>query len=85
MLSNIKNSARAKKELKMFRDSIEKIKNSTLKRHVENLYKELEAELDLIQNGHSSEYDGNIEPLKNRENIDRVVQLRNQLYQFVKN
>lgn len=85
MLPKITELPRVKKELKTFQESISEIGNPHIRKRAQTLYKELEKELQLIENGHAAELDGNIRPEDLRDNIIKSVQLRRELQKYIKN
>jgi len=83
MLPKIRELPKVKKELNEYKKLIKNQNNPILQKKAQLLYDELIEKLDLIDKGHSSEYDGNIDPEKLRDTIAESISIRRQLNKFL--
>lgn len=72
-----------KNDLENYKEAVSKIKNSKVKRQFETLLKDFVIQIDLIEQGHSSSSGGFMNPRNNRENIIRLIQIREQLNKLI--
>jgi predicted transposase YbfD/YdcC len=73
-----------KKELAEFEYCISCVQNQKRKQEFIHLLTELKNELKLIDDNHSTEYNGYIKPKMIRENIEKMSKIRSKLYQLKK-
>ena len=83
MLS-LNNSEKFQNEILEFEQKISKITFDKTKRHAQQLLRELKSHVVLINNGHASEHDGNIDPHTLRENVVEIQRLRYSLQVYLK-
>ena len=83
MLS-LNNSEKFQNEILEFEQKISKITFDKTKRHAQQMLRELKSHVVLINNGHASEHDGNIDPHTLRENVVEIQQLRYSLQVYLK-
>tara|TARA_Y100000389_G_C17281453_1_gene423185 strand:+ start:331 stop:588 length:258 start_codon:yes stop_codon:yes gene_type:complete len=83
MLS-LNNSEKFQKELSEFEQKISSILLDRNKTHAQKMLQELRSHVNLINNGHASENDGNIDPHTLRENVVELQRLRYELGVFLK-
>jgi len=73
-----------KKDFANYTTAISALQDVRKKKHYENILKELKNQVNLIDDGHSSYFPGKIEPKILRENIQRLIDLRNELDKLIK-
>ena len=73
-----------KQELVEFEYCISCVQNPKRKQEFIHLFTELKNELKLIDDNHSTEYNGYIKPKMIRENIEKMSKIRSKLYQLKK-
>jgi S-adenosylhomocysteine hydrolase len=83
MLS-LNNSKKFQNEFSEFEQQISKITFDKTKRQAQKMLQELKSHIVLINNGHASEHDGNIDPHTLRENVVEIQRLRYSLQVFLK-
>ena len=83
MLS-LNNSEKFQSEILEFEQKISKITFDKTKRHAQQMLRELKSHVVLINNGHASEHDGNIDPHTLRENVVEIQRLRYSLQVYLK-
>ena len=75
MLS-LNNSAKYKNEINEFQQSINKVKVDKNKKQAQQMLNDLINHVNIINNSHASEHDGNIDPHTIRENVVELQRLR---------
>jgi hypothetical protein len=80
----LKKSAKFQTEVNEFQQSISRIKIDKNKRQAQQMLNELINHVNLINNGHASEHDGNVNPHTIRENVVELQRLRYSLKNFLK-
>ena len=83
MLS-LNNSEKFQNELADFEQKISTITFDKSKRQAQQMLQELKSDVVLINNGHATEHDGNIDPHTLRENVVELQRLRYNLQVFLK-
>ena len=83
MLS-LNNSEKFQNELAEFEQKISTITFDKSKKQAQKMLQELKSHVVLINNGHASEHDGNIDPHTLRENVVEIQRLRYSLQVFLK-
>ena len=83
MLS-LNNSEKFQNELAEFEQKISTITFDKSKRQAQQMLQELKSHVVLINNGHVTEHDGNIDPHTLRENVVELQRLRYNLQVFLK-
>jgi S-adenosylhomocysteine hydrolase len=83
MLS-LNNSEKFQNELANFEQQISKITLDKSKKQAQQMLQELKSHVVLINNGHATEHDGNIDPHTLRENVVELQRLRYNLQIFLK-
>lgn len=76
-------SAKFQTEVNEFQQSISRIKIDKNKRQAQQMLNELINHVNLINNGHASEHDGNVDPHTIRENVVELQRLRYSLKNFL--
>ncbi len=76
-------SVKYKNEIKEFQQSISRIKVDKNKRQAQQMLNELIDHVTIINNGHASEHDGNIDPHTIRENVVEIQRLRYSLKNYL--
>ena len=83
MLS-LNNSKKFQNEFSEFEQKISKITLDKSKKQAQQMLQELKSHVVLINNGHATEHDGNIDPHTLRENVVELQRLRYNLQIFLK-
>lgn len=83
MLS-LNNSEKFQKELSEFEQKISTITLDKNKKQAQQMLQQLKSHVVLINNGHATEHDGNIDPHTLRENVVELQRLRYNLQIFLK-
>jgi S-adenosylhomocysteine hydrolase len=83
MLS-LNNSKKYQNEIAEFEQKISTITFDKRKKQAQQMLQELKSHVVLINNGHASEHDGNIDPHTLRENVTELQRLRYNLQVFLK-
>ena len=83
MLS-LNNSEKFQNELADFEQKISTITFDKSKRQAQQILQELKSHVVLINNGHATGHDGNIDPHTLRENVVELQRLRYNLQVFLK-
>jgi S-adenosylhomocysteine hydrolase len=83
MLS-LNNSKKFQNEFSEFEQKISKITLDKSKKQAQQMLQELKSHVVLINNGHATEHDGNIDPHTLRENVVELQRLRYNLQVFLK-
>ena len=83
MLS-LNNSKKYQNEIAEFEQKISTITFDKSKKQAQQMLQELKSHVVLINNGHASEHDGNIDPHTLRENVTELQRLRYNLQVFFK-
>jgi preprotein translocase subunit SecA len=84
MIKQLKTSNRVKQEVEFYREKINNLNNEKLKQQANKLLQELQTQIHLIDETHSTI--GNnlqIDPRLSRNNVPKVVELRKQLNQLL--
>ena len=84
MIKQLKTSNRVKQEVNFYREKINNLNNEKLKQKANKLLQELQTQIHLIDEAHSTI--GNnlqIDPRLSRNNVPKVVELRKQLNQLL--
>lgn len=76
-------SVKYKNEIKEFQQSISRIKVDKNKRQAQQMLNQLIDHVTIINNGHASEHDGNIDPHTIRENVVEIQRLRYTLKNYL--
>jgi len=84
MLPKMFDLPRVKKELTAYQESINLIENKHVKQKAQSLLDSLKDELYMIDRGHASEFDGNIQPKNIRENVVNSIEIRRELQKYTK-
>ena len=82
MLS-INKSPKLQSEVNEFQQSINRIKIDKNKKQAQQMLNDLFNHVSIINNGHASEHDGNIDPHTIRENVVELQRLRYSLKTFL--
>ena len=72
------------KSVTSFEQKISKITLDKSKKQAQQMLQELKSHVVLINNGHATEHDGNIDPHTLRENVVELQRLRYNLQIFLK-
>lgn len=84
MLTKLRNSERFQKEFNQYKKEIEKISIPTVREKAFALLNKLKEQCTLIDEGHNSRNNGNIDPRSIRDNIFEQVNIRKELVQLIK-
>jgi len=84
MLPKMTDIPRVKRDLKQYQEAISALSNKHVQQKAQKLLDDLVYEFKMIDNGHASEYDGNIQPKDLRDNVVRSVELRRELEKYVR-
>ena len=76
-------SAKFQTEVNEFQQSINRIKIDQNKKQAQQMLNELINHVNLINNAHASEHDGNVDPHTIRENVVELQKLRYSLKNFL--
>jgi len=76
-------SVKYKTEINEFQQAINRVKVGKNKKQAQQMLNELINHVNLINNGHASEHDGNIDPHTLRENVVELQRLRYSLKNFL--
>jgi len=76
-------SVKYKTEINEFQQAINRVKVGKNKKQAQQMLNELINHVNLINNGHASEHDGNIDPHTLRENVVELQILRYSLKNFL--
>ena len=76
---NLSKMEKVKKDYEFYKTAIPKVKNPTLRRRYEVLLKDFQHQIYLIDNIHNDFRNGEINPRKGRENMMRLIEIRNEL------
>lgn len=80
----VSNSQRYKQELQEFESKISKIKIASAKTKANTLLRLLKEQISLINEGHASSNDGNLQLTSLRDNVMKLTDLRRELSNFLK-
>ena len=80
----LNDSKKVKKEYKTYQYVIDNIENSDVKTHGQSLLDNLTHECNLVDQRHDPSNNIKIDPVSLKENISRIVEIRRQLNQLVK-
>jgi hypothetical protein len=75
---------RVKRDLKQYQEAISALSNKHVQQKAQKLLDDLVYEFKMIDNGHASEYDGNIQPKDLRDNVVKSIELRRELEKYVR-
>ena len=81
---SVNNIEKYNKDLKQYQAACNKITNPKVVKVVQKLIDDFQEQVRLINDGHSTEYNGYIRPDMLKENIDNLVRLRVKLNKIVK-
>jgi len=84
MLPKMTNIPKVKKDLKKYQEAIGSIPNNYIQQKAQKLLDDLVNEFKMIDKGHASEYDGNIQPKDIRDNVVRSIEIRRELEKYVR-
>jgi len=84
MLPKMTDIPKVRRDLKQYQEAISAISNNHVRQRAQKLLDDLVYEFKMIDNGHASEYDGNIQPKDLRDNVVRSVELRRELEKYVR-
>jgi hypothetical protein len=84
MLTKLENSKKFKQELEYFKTEIANIFAEDIKSYAQKLLNNIVKQSKLIDEGHSSRNNGNIDPRMLRDNVEQLSQLRKELNQLIK-
>lgn len=84
MLPKMTSIPKVKKDLKQYQDAIFSIQNKHIQQKAQKLLDDLIYEFKMIDNGHASEYDGNIQPKDLRDNVVRSIEIRQELGKYIR-
>lgn len=76
-------SVKYKTEINEFQQAINRVKVEKNKKQAQQMLNELINHVNLINNGHASEHDGNIDPHTLRENVVELQKLRYSLQNYL--
>lgn len=76
-------SVKYKTEINEFQQAINRVKVEKNKKQAQQMLNELINHVNLINNGHASEHDGNIDPHTLRENVVELQKLRYSLKNYL--
>ena len=79
----ISQSRKFKKDIKKFKQNARKITNPLLQKEYDALLKKFIDQCNIIDNAHSPEYNGNIDPRTIRDNVMEMSFLREKLNKFL--
>jgi hypothetical protein len=79
MLKKLSQQSKIKQDFERYRIAIEKIQNQKVKKQFEIYLRNFQQQINLIDEGHSSYNNGYIHPKRNRDNVERLVELRTKL------
>lgn len=79
MLSKLKNSERAKKEIKRYKNMIENLPTEDSKNKAQHLLNKLILQSNVIDQAHMFDINNKVDPKYLRENIDKLVKVRIEL------
>ena len=80
----LSNFEKIKNDLELYKNAVAKIQNIKIKKQYDILLKDFIIQVDIIEQGHSSSSGGFMNPRNNRENIVRLIQIREQLNKLIK-
>ena len=80
----LSNFEKIKNDLELYKNAVAKIQNIKVKKQYDILLKDFIIQVDIIEQGHSSSSGGFMNPRNNRENIVRLIQIREQLNKLIK-
>lgn len=80
----LSNFEKIKNDLELYKNAVAKIQNNKIKKQYDILLKDFIIQVDIIEQGHSSSSGGFMNPRNNRENIVRLIQIREQLNKLIK-
>lgn len=80
----LSNFEKIKNDLELYKNAVAKIQNIKIKKQYDILLKDFIIQVDIIEQGHSSSSGGFMNPRNNRENIIRLIQIREQLNKLIK-
>lgn len=79
MLKKLAQDEKIKQDFEKYRLAVSKIQNASVKKQFEIYLKDFQQQINLIDEGHSSINNGYIKPSRNRENVERLIELRTKL------
>lgn len=77
-------SQRVKEDIEKYTNAVEQITNTAIKRQYEILLKDFKKQVQLIDEGHSTYNNGFLDPRNNRENVERLTEIRTKLNKLIK-
>ena len=75
---------KVKNEVQDFKNLINKITDEKRRKDFETLLQEFQNHLNLIDDNHSTEYNGYLKPNNAKENVSSMVSIRQKFYQLKK-
>jgi hypothetical protein len=79
MIKKLSQQSKIKQDFERYKIAIEKMQNQKVKKQFEIYLKDFQQQINLIDEGHSSYNNGHIDPKRNRDNVERLVELRTKL------
>lgn len=79
MIKKLSQQSKIKQDFERYKIAIEKMQNQKVKKQFEIYLKDFQQQINLIDEGHSSYNNGYIDPKINRDNVERLVELRTKL------
>lgn len=79
MIKKLSQQSKVKQDFERYKIAIEKMQNQKVKKQFEIYLKDFQQQINLIDEGHSSYNNGYIDPKRNRDNVERLVELRTKL------
>jgi len=79
MLRKLSLEETVKRDLLKYKLAVSKLENELVKQQYETYLRDYQLQLDIIDEGHNTFNNGYIKPSRNRQNVERLVELRTKL------
>lgn len=79
MLKKLTDEKKVKQDLQRYTLAVSKIQNMSVKQQFETYLRDYQLQLNLIDEGHNTTNNGYIKPSRNRENVERLNEIRTKL------
>lgn len=84
MLKKLSLEKRVQRDFEKYTLAVSKIQNLSVKQQFETYLRDYQLQLNLIDEGHNTTNNGYIKPSRNRENVERLVEIRTKLESLLK-
>lgn len=79
MLKKLSLEERVNQDFEKYKLAVSKVQNVLVKQQYETYLRDYQVQVNLIDEGHNTSNNGYIKPPSNRQNVERLVELRTKL------